>query len=732
MNFPRVEYKIINRDNGSSIVLNDTSPNGTFYAPPIGWEDSDATIKRSMETFGAFTITSQELEFVNEGADFLRLAYNSKRTEANVDLEEYRFNPNTDVKFLRNVFTFDFSEYNGSENKVSIPFKTGGLNALIKSKRRDKYQLQRETSLNGASINPVPTNAVALVSHVIELVTELETQEADSLTESFRMNFGSGNYREGHVGIPLTINFESDDMITNQFKNQFEGSLTQGLSTMVFYLNNDIQKELKIKFDLTFTGIYRTVSDLSSNAFFKVILETYENGTDLDIVTSKRRTLFEVLGDSNIVEYFFQETTTTISFDETITLEEGESLSLQWYGGANFGGTFDSGRFDVDFRDVTCKMNIDEDSVRPNSQTKAIINKDIGEQLLKIFTGEEGRYESDFFTNGDFKLSALTSGFWIRRFFEKNIELSWQQFIDHSKSLFNMGYTIEKIDNFEKVIHEPIDYFFQKFVSVEIPFQVSEVNRYPYTEGTYSSIAMGYKKPSGDNLYEEVQGTDEPNIRNTYNTPISRVENEYNQTSDFRADTTGKEFARRQLKESDPSKDSRYDNSIFALDLKKTDGDFLTERTYLDDFESLPSGVFSPRTITGLRFTPLNNLLRHGSFIRSFTNLFKSESITFNSSVGNENLTTHPNGGVQRSENDPVKITDLDFPLFENEVIEFKSKVDFYINEQLYGKTRVGDRLVQNFFGKIRFINEFGEKEDGYILEVNTSGEGTWKLLKAS
>jgi len=70
--------------------------------------------------------------------------------------------------------------------------------------------------------------------------------------------------------------------------------------------------------------------------------------------------------------------------------------------------------------------------------------------------------------------------------------------------------------------------------------------------------------------------------------------------------------------------------------------------------------------------------------------------------------------------------------LFLNQVIEFKSKVTFDISQQLYGKTLVGDRLVQNFFGRVEFINDFGEKEYGYILEVSPNNEGIWKLIKAA
>ena len=147
MNFRRVEYELINRDNGTSIVLNDISPGGTYYDPPKGWDESEATLKRSMENYGVVTLISQELEFVTQGANFLKSAYLIRDIEANVEMLEYKFNPYTDVRYLNTTQTFDFSEYNETRTSVTIPFKTGGLNAIIQSKRKEKYELERTESL---------------------------------------------------------------------------------------------------------------------------------------------------------------------------------------------------------------------------------------------------------------------------------------------------------------------------------------------------------------------------------------------------------------------------------------------------------------------------------------------------------------------------------------------------------------------------------------------------------
>ena len=392
MNFRRVEYKLINRDNGTSIILNDTSPGGTFYAPPLNYDESETTILRDLETFGVFTQISKSFDFVKEGANFLRLAYDSRDIEAVVDLIEYRFNPNTDVKYTYLTGTLDFSDYVSTTTNVSISMRSGGLNTLIDSKKKEKYELDRETSINGNPISPIEINTVGLTSRDILLISELETKEQDTSTESFRL-VESFVDAEGHVGIPLSINYESDDMVTSQINNQFTDSNTSGLGSMVFYLNNDIDKDIDVSISLSFTPEYVDIFNFE-DLFFKVIIETYNNGLNLDIDETKRRELFSVDGDQNVIDYFFNEDETVINFSETINLLQGESLSLQWYGG---GDPVLTGAYSVNFKNNVCKVNIDEDSIRPNSQSQVALMNDVGSQITKILTGEEGKYESDFF-----------------------------------------------------------------------------------------------------------------------------------------------------------------------------------------------------------------------------------------------------------------------------------------------------------------------------------------------
>lgn len=728
MNYKRVEYEIINRDNGTSILLNDTAVGSTFYPPPRNWDESETTIIRNLETFGVITMISRDLEFVKEGANFLRGAYLTRDIEAQVDLIEYRFNPNTDVRYIHSTGTFDFSEYVSEKTFVNIPFKSGGLNALVQSKLKEKFELERTESLNGLEIDELIKQTVALTSRNILLVSQLKTNPEDSLIESFRIEYTNPVQQIiGHTPIPCAIVFRSDEIVASQVPNLFETTF-QGNPAGVFYFNNDVDKTLSVSISGTFQLDFVEIDfDQIVDDFLEVQLAVYDGGENLDNVPSKRVVILSVadLENSNGQTFDF-------SYSADIDVLVGESLGVEWTGGGVTTPAFNGAKFEVNFSSVDCTIDISEDSIRANSQTQAVLMKDVGEKLMQIITGEKNKYISDFFNNSDFKLSAVSLGLWIRQFFDKNIEISLESFFNNSNSLFLMGFTIDKIDGTEKLIHENIDYFFQDFVSVELTDRVTDVKRSALSEEAYTSIKMGYKKPSGDNLYEEAQGLDEPNILNSYNTPITRVDNVYDKASDFRADSYGKEFARRKSIETNPTDDTRYDKTIFVLDLKEGDGDALEERTWEDDFEQLPTGVYSPETITGLRLSPINTLLRHGKYIRSFLNKFVSEFITFSNSVGNQLLTTKPIGGAERSENSPVQIEDFDYPLFTNEVIEFKSKVTFEINQQIYGRTQVGDRSVPNFFGKVRFINEFGNKEEGYLLELSPLNEGNWKLIKRS
>ena len=124
-----------------------------------------------------------------------------------------------------------------------------------------------------------------------------------------------------------------------------------------------------------------------------------------------------------------------------------------------------------------------------------------------------------------------------------------------------MGYNIEVVKGKQTLVHEPLEYFFRPETKIFIPEQVSKLKRSVAKEFTYSTIKTGYKKPSGDNLYEEVNGLNAVNVSNEYTSPITRVQKDYNIESPYRADSEGKELTLRQSIQINPTGDYRADNT---------------------------------------------------------------------------------------------------------------------------------------------------------------------------
>ena len=130
--YERRKYRIINKDTGDSIFLDGK---GTNYEPK-NWDNSEKELKRSTKNYSITTVLSKELEFTGAGANFLIKAYNLKGIEASVEMYEYRYDTPNSEEYIYSVGDFDFSDYTIQNNVVKLPFNSGGLNSLIKSKIR--------------------------------------------------------------------------------------------------------------------------------------------------------------------------------------------------------------------------------------------------------------------------------------------------------------------------------------------------------------------------------------------------------------------------------------------------------------------------------------------------------------------------------------------------------------------------------------------------------------------
>ena len=721
MYYSQVTYKMFNNDNGRSLTLK---------TDPINWDESDKKLMRSKKTFGVVTELSKDLEFTKDGKDFLDAAFNLMGIEADVTLEEWRNYPHKDGQYLHSTGTFDFSEYKSEKLKTKVPFTTGGLNARVKAQQKEKFEIDKAESLKGEVLDEVERLTVDLTERKILLVSRLETGDLHTESTSFRMKFRDNNFRTASLGIPTTavVNSDQDHIQSTPNDASFTTRPDEGETLSMFYLNNDRTKRLNLSFDVYFKIEVKKIDDLSNRFLY---VDLVEFGDEVDFTLSDRQTLFSV-PSSNLINgqvVHFQST-------KSIVLDEGQSLSLQWRGGGNFGGFLNDGEFNLNFVDTRAVIDIVEDSEYEESQTNAIRFHEIGEKLTKIISGNfysrfYGRTDLGYSDTGEFANTALTLGFWIRQFNDKKLEISLDDFLQTSKAIHNTGWSIETINDKETLVIEDLKYFFQEGTAIRIG-KVSNVKREVAKDFYHSNIEVGYKKPDGDNLYEEAMGLDEYNGRRGFTEPITRSDKKLSILSPARADRYGIEFARRKPESLFPEQDTRYDKNIFILDLKQEVTGKFTERKWADDYEVEPSGVYSPETATNLRITPRRNLERHGWFFGSGLQRYQDDKIRYSNSTLNSGLTTKKVDEDAKAENGDLPISDLSRSRFVPMWITFDYKVDFEVNQMIYGKTKVDDREIPNFYFQVEFINENNQKEYGYLFELQPNKEGKWKLLKAN
>lgn len=716
MNYEQVKYKLVNKD---------TNVSKWVEIDPKEWDNAERTLKRSDKVYGMFTEFSKNLIFTKDAAEFLKEAYEFKDIEAHVELYEYRFHPQTEAPFLYTQSVFDFSDYFEDDKTVKVPFKTGGLNAQIKSQLSNKFELDRLEALNENTIDALPLKQVALTSRDIFLISKFENTDL-SKTSTASVESNAGNTRDQTVSIPLDLTSKSHEHGQYVFENS-TGSETVGGTTMMFFLDSDKERELNIDLSTSFNVFFQQYEHVQW-CRYQVCLTTYQNGNSFNL---KERIVLSELNLPTDQPFAVPSFTESISasFKGTKTILEGESLALEILLKSDMYSNNNAG-VRAQAQNITASIVIEEDSFNEDSQTQAVLMRDIGEKLLQIITGEKNRFNSETLSEGSaFENLAATTGFWIRHHYDKSMQFSLKDFFDTLDTTLNTGYTIEVINGVETLVLEDKKYFFQNQVVINLDEEVTDLQIKVEKKLCNASLDFGYKK-GGD--YEEAMGLDEYNVKSGFTLPITRVDTKYNKISPSRADAYAKEFARRKLKLDYPEEDTRYDKDNHLLDLKKGLGLNLEERTWEDDFEEAPTGVYSPNTATNLRLTPSQIEQRHQWLYGSGIYKHQQSKVQFSSSEANKELTLKEVGKVARKESYNLNVKDLERPRFLNVKVIFEHPVTHDINQMIYGKTNINNRLIPNYFFKVAYKHK-GKTNYGYLMEYKKKDSkiGKFTLIKA-
>lgn len=753
----RTRYKLNHNPTGQQTVQE-----------PKGFRDDDNEYVRDKSFHGIFPQMTNNLTFYNNGGVFIEDVYFQYGINAEIILTKEERNPKTDVWEQSYTGFLDLSTYSKENEGVSIKFVSSGLLRVIKARQNQKIELDRLDTLKGLTVPYLEPSLVALDGRGILLKSLLESEPIDNTTSNFSMRFQTQNSRTASLAVPMAEIFSSDVKVASPNDFSFTSTPDIGRVESLFYLPNDRDKVLNINIKCEFNIIEPSnidISDISSDANLRLYLVIFENGESYNV--KERIALSENIVSSSGLRLTRVDASYVNSSFELLT---GESLSLQWYGGASSWGTFiggigiSYGYMRPKFNNIISSINIIENSQFDGTRAKFHFPFEVANRFLKLFTDQDdllvsnvlGKTENGYTEDGEASLIGISHGFWIRGFSKddvaeineenryKSMTTTFKEFYESYFDVWNLGAGIEKVGFKEVFRIEKLDYFYNKNILIRLGkmvngkfeyTQVSNVNRSLNKDEFISGIEIGYNK--GGN-YEEAVGLDEYNTRTTFTTIIDKVEQIYKATAKYRADSYGAEFARRKSFLNFPTEDTKYDNSVWLLDLIRNPlSSIFKQRLWQDDFSQEPTGVFSPETAQNLRLSPFNMLLRHGWKIGTGLVKYPLEFIRYGSSVANSSLATklkisqYPQyGGVLHSENGNILNKDLEQARMDGEVITFDYYVDYDLLQKVRGKTVILGEEVQNFYGLVSFKNENGNIEEGYLEKLSPNGVGKWTIKR--
>lgn len=706
----------------------------------IDWKTDYVDTVRHLEYHGIFSDVSKDITFTGDAAILLNNIYENEGVQSNVKLIRKLRHQLTDKWVIDYSLAVDFTERIKNKTSVKVKLNSGGLNDLIKSRADNDVEIEKLEDMDGKILSPINFVDLYASGRRIYLVSKDIKQDNEQFTDLKRYRV----YREDRseklkVALLCKLTNQSDDHFHAQLEETSESEYIapeyevviykpgNPSTNMMFYADslNAVDKLVKINVKQQLKYISEFLAD-----GINLVLRLYKYS---DAENYNSETLLYESQEYNLARYG-DFVNIDIQHELMVSMLAHDSLSLVYY------MCFDNGTSatfaDSEIYSITENIDItvEEDSYFEPTTFKGVFVHEFLDRFVnmiggnKIYSNYLGRTDIGYASNGKLSKTILTNGMRIRGFSEedekyKKITSSLRDCLDSINVIGNIGVTIEKNKEKEWLRVEDREYFYQKFIGISIG-QVNDLVIQNDKSKFYSSIVIGYDKPSGDSLYEEAMGLDEYNTTTTWNTLITVIKNTLTLKSKYRTDPYGSEFARRKQKLSFPTTDTRYDDDIFLFDVESTSQENVFRLSkWEDDLDELPIGTFSPETAFNLMFTPVRLLYKHSRFILSGLKKYPNSYVRYLSSLGNSNLSTKKDGLVLK-ENENILVKDMLRPINGTDIATFTYPVDYSVIEQINGYTN----NVSNLYGYIEFIDDNGKKQYGYVLEISRS-ENKFKVL---
>jgi len=694
---------VINNTNNDHVRYYFYSDNlDTVYIDePIGANDDGYEYLRHDDYHGIFNVISNNLEFYGNARQIIKDTFDTYGVNAKLILgKDILVQDKTQVNTMiwQNEYEtyLNFKTYILKENTAVCRFSTNNIADVLEVSESIDIEIERGDTLSGVKIQPIATNLVTLAQK------EISKTDQSKLSSVVNADLFPGSFD----GISLEYTTPLSELISRVHEDFSEVSVS-GANTLtannMFYTMSDVTPSATITLKILLEAeITIDVTDWDVNAF--VSLKQYHwDGSSY--VSIGEYSIFDITG-SNVKNIINKSLDITLSYQDSLAMV----IASNQQGKIN--------KFNI-----TVLENSSYITTNPNN--KFVFVNDLLKQLTLINTNKD-IFKSNFYTIGNGYLRGFTSGLWIRNFVKgskgyRSPKISFKDLISSLDAVDCIGLGIQKDGVKTQLRVEDRKYFYQDVITIDLPFQVNEVEREVYTDGYYNELEFGYQNSGG---YEKELGLDEPNSITKFTTAIKTIKNNYQRVSKINADANGKELTRRKPQDKFPLDDTKGDDYNWFLDIKDRINEITpyTEKTWVDRFDEVPTGVFSPETYTGLWFSPANNMLRHSWYFSQGLEKNLFDYTKYASSTGNSQLSTKLNGIIHKENADYLNYY-FDVPRILPTLIKFKAIITNDVRLAINGYTNIGGEEVPNVYGLVNFINEYKETEQGYIkfIKLNTN-----------
>jgi hypothetical protein len=709
-------YILLSNDSGERLELEDA---------PIGFDSTKFNMIRDLVYLGILKKISVEFEFVGDGFRFMQKHRVKYGVDSDILIRRYRNNPNE--------FEFEgkINQENSSEDRKFNKYKVDIIQSSFIQKFNNREDLKLNV-LNNISVDRKPVLPAALQNATfrgrnIEFYTEFEgslSTEPDLFSHTLPFLIKK-NGNEGVNTSSYTISVaQSAEELHDELYNTESAVYTNNLPT-----SQTLHLTFGIDFSVTYLGeplqiFLNSIGDLTNRGGYKLLYRLVIIDEDGVIQTTLFSQEYENLS-GNFVHSFDQSFSVPPGHSVVFANErhfmgyaydDGDLVGTEEFDymddGTSF-GNMSSERLKTEIVYNSMSLTIVTSSTVPNSVHPVLLPHELFTNLIQQINGGEfyseffGREDLGYDEDGEGAYLAITKGELLRGIplDEVQIATSMREAFSSYSSVFCLGAIITN----SRIQVEQLDDLFNMNISANLG-EVAELSINPAKDFLFNSIKCGYPK----NEYEEENGRDEFNTTYQYTNSLQAVKKELDLVSKYYGDGYGIEFARRESIITTGTKDTKYDDKIFFIDLIKDGDDLITRRQ-----EGIlhVEGIFSPETAINLRIAAGQNMLRQRKFIN--IPLDKKEKVYyFQSKDKNASLNLLTELG------ETVDGQDLQTGsafYFKPEERQFKCPITI---ETLFA-------ILANPLGIVHYTYE-GEKFFDFLFEVNAEtdkGKSQWRAL---